>query len=231
MEVPEMFETLESRRLFSVLVDASNTTVGNTGALTIKGGNVDNNFQIIEENGLVTVTDNTDASVTQFAGVTSIKIWGNSGRDQITYIGNSIGAVIMGNNGADTLMVGDKGTGASSIDGGEGDDVLITFISHNTTLNGGSGNDYLAVNEGADVNLAEFDYLNAQSVIQCSSGNDQVFTWSGFNTINGGSGGDTLVTILYHVGDIDGPLVSLSNNTYINVEQVLTGISPNPIPA
>ena len=88
----------------------------------------------------------------------------------------SIGQVITGGNGNDTL----NGTaGDDTISGGNGNDV-INAADGNDTVSGGSGNDTINGGPGNDT-------------INGGDGNDRIDGGTGDNTLTGGSGNDTFV--------------------------------------
>ena len=88
----------------------------------------------------------------------------------------SIGQVITGGNGNDTL----NGTaGDDTISGGNGNDV-INAGDGNDTVSGGSGNDTINGGPGNDT-------------INGGDGNDRIDGGTGDNTLTGGSGNDTFV--------------------------------------
>ncbi len=199
-----MIERLEGRRLLAF------TAMLNNGNLDIKGGTGSNDLQVLENNGHVTVFDNTTntSPSAEFDGVTGIKITGNTGNDTILYRGNTVGAVVRGNSGSDTITVRDEGTGSSDIDGESGNDNLIVVIGHRTHVTGGSGDDIIQISTGAvNGNPDMLDFANAETIIFAGSGNDTITIWDGKNTVNGGSGYD----VVYDNG---------GTNTYTNVEVV-----------
>jgi Ca2+-binding RTX toxin-like protein len=209
-----MFELLESRRMLSF---TANVNGGST--LSIKGGTSDNNLLIVENNGHVHVTDHTTGAEADFNGITALNVMGNTGNDTINFVGNSVGINLNGDSGDDQLVVGDEGTGSSMVDGGAGNDLVYSTVSHHTTLTGGSGDDFIAINGAVDVDPNAFDYINAETIVVAGSGNDIIQVWAGKNTINAGAGNDELIIIRE----------GLSTNTVSKVE--MTTVSNPPLPA
>ena len=191
-----MFESLETRRLLAVNVDATG------GVLTITGDKADNIINVTENLGAVHVETSSlpEGTITEqdFTGITAIKIIGAAGDDQIFYTGNSVGADIQGDNvsgnggdaggkGQDVISVDDEGTGSSTVNGGIGDDVITVLRGNNTHVNGGVGDDQIFINTSGD---------NTGSVIaDGDQGKDTFTVYAGTNTIDGGQGKDTLIEL------------------------------------
>jgi Ca2+-binding RTX toxin-like protein len=205
-----MLESLESRRLLSVSASLSN------GNLQVKASGGDADIAVEEtlgSPGSFTVTDNTTnpSTVQSFSGVSSVALWGNTGADRLLFRGYTVGASVRGNNNNDIISVDDAGTGTSTVDGESDDDLIAVIRAHNTTVTGGSGNDFIVINswnsdpsgEG-NVNLD-----NASAYVVAGSGNDIIKLVDGKATVNGGSGIDELIL----TAQSDGV-------TYTNVETV-----------
>jgi len=205
----KLIESLEARRLLAFSASQSG------GNLIVSSGGSNEEMHVVEDNGSVHVYGADFSNEQFFNGVTGIDIRGNTGNDTIFYEGNTVGAVIKGNAGADHISVIDKGTGASNVSG-DADNDQITLVVANTsggktTLDGGSGDDAIFVNTGYSVDPNLYNYASAQCLVICSSGADTVSTYAGTTTVNGGSGSDTVIEFTG-----SGP------NTYINVEFVVT---------
>jgi Ca2+-binding RTX toxin-like protein len=199
-----MIEQLEGRRLLAFTATLSN------GSLNIRGAGDSNDLQVVENQGQVTIIDNSTNSSPSalFNGVTGIQLWGNTGNDKLLYRGNSIGANIRSNSGADEITVRDEGTGSSDVDGEADNDNIIVVIGHGTHVSGGSGDDTIQVSTGAINNNPDMlNFANAETIVLAGSGNDTITIWDGQNTINGGAGYD----VVYANG---------GNNTYTKVEVV-----------
>ena len=206
-----LIENLEARRLLAFTATLSN------GNLQVKTSSAGDRVAVHEDSGSVHVfnTDvNEDPNGSQdqfFSGVTSISFWGGTGNDTLDYKGNTIGAQIRGNAGADEIFVEDRGTGSSDVDGESDNDNIIVVHSHKTTVTGGSGNDTIQVNTGYTVDPDEYpDYISAETLVIAGSGDDVIITQAGRTTINGGAGDDIVV-------DAGG---AATTNTYIKVETV-----------
>src|SRR3954454_11695442 len=132
-----MIETLESRRLLAASVGFAGgvVTVTATSAETIN---------VVENTGGVHVE--AGANQYNFAGATAVHINGSSKNDVIFYTGNTIGAVINGNDGNDNISVDDEGTGSSTANGGKGNDSITIIHGNNTNAIGGDGDDQFYVN-------------------------------------------------------------------------------------
>ncbi len=118
--------------------------------LTITGTNFDDLVSISTATNITVAVNGITADFTP-AQVTAIIVNGNDGSDTITM--NSLPAGIAftanGNNDNDVLSVSAAFTGATRLNGGNGDDIL-TGGSGNDTLIGGAGNDRLAGGLGND---------------------------------------------------------------------------------
>src|SRR5688572_23288841 len=99
-----MFQLLESRRFLSSAVSVSQSG----GALEVTAGADGSVITIVENNHNVFVEDNGVQIYNSGATViNSVKVTGQAKMDQIFYTGNTVGAVIRGNGGNDSLTVRD----------------------------------------------------------------------------------------------------------------------------
>ena len=230
-----MFENLEPRRLF-----AATLTVSPAGVLTVNGNGANDIISVREDQGAVHV-EYVDAAnnfvSTDLTAINAININGGGGADSLSYTGNSIGAVIHGDNqtggsqggakndgvsgkgdggaGSDTISVSDDGTGSYSISGDNGDDSLTVLHGNNTLLLGGSGNDFIYVNSAGS---------GGSVMVDGESGSDTITIYSGVNTVNGGNGKDTvLIDVPPGPGDQNfGGSADPSLQTLLHVEKVFT---------
>lgn len=175
-----MFEMLESRSLLSTV-----SVVG--GALTVNGTDGDDLITVVENSGTVHVEyfDAGNQFQTQdLAGITSIDIVGGGGSDALFFTGNSIGAQMLGDGGAETSHP--NGKGHTFVNNGEG------HTSH------GNGNGY-----GHNHGLAAGDFITVAdtgtgaSLIDGEGGDDTVTLLVGNTTglstyIAGGDGNDAI---------------------------------------
>lgn len=177
-----MFESLETRKLLSGTVNASQSG----GALSVTGGSGDTIINVLENAGNVKV-ENVAAGTSQvFAGVTSIKITGQAKNDTIFYTGNTIGAVINGNGGDDFIVVSDTGTGSTYASGDGGSDDIVIQYANNTTIVGDGGSDQLYVQASVGV---------GETWIYGLGGSDIITVEAGINHIDGGGGKDILIDV------------------------------------
>jgi Ca2+-binding RTX toxin-like protein len=197
--------------------DAENTLDGGVGADTLAGGKgndtylVDNAGDKITEiagtgNGFIdTVKAGITFSIAPFANVENLTL---TGSDDITGTGNTLGNLILGNAGKNTLSGGDGndtlqdlaangGDSNDTLQGGKGDDVLQDDMGDNS-LDGGDGNDVLqTTGTGNDTLLGG----NGDDVLQDSggtntldggAGNDKLTAGAGNDILLGGDGNDTI---------------------------------------
>ena len=128
---PALIEQLDPRRLYTAV-----TITGTSAADTIN----------LSSNG-TTLTAVVNGTTSTFTKVTSIAVNGGGGGDHIELATNvTLGAVIAGNAGYDTII---GGSGNDTINGDAGDD-YIDGEAGNDSLNGGDGNDTLLGKSGAD---------------------------------------------------------------------------------
>jgi Ca2+-binding RTX toxin-like protein len=174
-----VFEPLESRRMYSVSANSAG------GVLTVTGDNAPNTITVSRDvagnllvnNGAVAIT----GSPANVGTITSINVSGLDGNDNIS-LDETNGALpaasISGGNGNDTIT---GGSGADVLNGDAGNDVLFGKAGADT-LNGGDGNDSLTGGTGTDQ-------------INGNAGNDTMI-WNngdGSDTNEGGDGIDTTV--------------------------------------
>ncbi len=206
------FDSLEPRRLLSSTLNGSVLNINGTA------GNDTIDVTIVNPGSggpdyLVKVTGDADAMF-PVANVTVFDIAGGDGNDSITVASNiSIGAVMHGDNGNDTLLGGgggddmhgdddddllDGGLGGDTLDGGTGIDTLdyrSRTAALNITLDG-------VQNDGVSGELDEVD--STIDIIYGGSGNDRIDAtgspansraWygnAGNDTLIGADGGDRL---------------------------------------
>jgi Ca2+-binding RTX toxin-like protein len=165
-----MFDTLETRRLMSVSLNAA------THVLTIQGTAGYDAITVDVADGKVKVTDNGVQSSFAKAGVAKVVAFGKAGNDFITLtpnvfipselhsgtVGDPNGDKLQGGSGKDAIFLEDV---AADGNGGAGDDALVVFGDSNIAR-GQAGNDTIKLTgEG---------------------------TYSGDNGFNGGPGVDTI---------------------------------------
>lgn len=140
--------------------------------------------------------------------VNGLTIIGGSGRDSVTLdasLADFAGTLtILGNGGNDTLNASAVAF-AVSLDGGDGNDVLIGGAGVDS-LNGGNGNDLLTGGDGNDLLLGsvgkdtirglagddEIDGGLGDDSLQGADGNDEIHGGAGKDVVDGGNGDDCL---------------------------------------
>ncbi|MEZ5841016.1 MAG: cadherin domain-containing protein [Hyphomicrobiales bacterium] len=124
------------------------------------------------------------------------ELHGGAGND--TLIGTVPGDVLYGDDGNDTFLV----TGAATISGGDGLDVILGSIGDdifalldNTIemIDGGAGVDTVAGTGGDDVIDLAGTLLNGVELIDAGAGDDTIIGSAGSDTIEGGAGSDHVV--------------------------------------
>lgn len=171
-----MIESLEDRRLMA-------TTVAFVGGVVFVTANSAATINVVENSGAVHV--DADANSYDFAGATAVNVNGSNKNDLIFYTGNTIGAVVNGNDGNDNISVDDEGTGSSAANGGKGNDSITVIHGNNTNVNAGDGDDQVYVNtDGSSTSSA---------IVDLGGGKDSVTTYGGSLAANGGAGKDTLI--------------------------------------
>lgn len=159
------FESLESRRMMSVSLNAT------TGLLTVTGRSVSDTLTVMPKTvagqSYLEVSDNGVKTSYLLASVKTIRLIGNAGNDTLI-VGSTITrpAILDGGEGKDVLTAGG---GRDFLYGGDGDDSLYGG-GDNDALYGGNGNDNL----------------------YGQGGSDQLFGGAGNDNLNGGDQGDTL---------------------------------------
>lgn len=140
------------------------------------------------------------------------RAWGGAGDDTIAISSITVGALIYGGSGNDTLQMGDAddtGHGGDNDDvlyGNRGNDMLYGGLG-NDTLYGGQGGDLLSGGEGADTLAATDDgiYTPGDYTGDLAMKNDTLFGGAGNDALTsnrdghhlyGGSGSDTLTVTL-----------------------------------
>lgn len=114
-----------------------------------------------------------------------------------TYTGVSRIVVPDAGSGNDTVQIMDGVLADADINGGKGDDMLIVLSSGTVTLNGGAGNDQLITAGGNDTVYGgagddEISTQGGNDTIYGGGGNDTITTSSGLNQIFGESGLDLI---------------------------------------
>jgi len=153
-----MFETLEKRLMFATTAALATVTFDGTGTLTVMGTSSADTIKVTEYNSSVTVVSGSKTLGT-WPSVKTIVIHGGASNDSITFSGNTRGAVVYGDDGADTIYVTDPpvATGTSMpysiVYGGYGNDKITVYNGVNTTVYGEAGTDTIAVSAGTGVQV------------------------------------------------------------------------------
>ncbi|QCO55847.1 hypothetical protein EOK75_08875 [Pseudorhodobacter turbinis] len=167
--------------------DGADLLYGGIGKDTLSGGAGDNEIYGGEGDDYVASSHATSGNDTIYGGdgndiiytgSGSDVVYGGDGRDSIYLAGGENTAY--GGEGNDRITTSDT-SGASSIDGGAGDDVISTHngINNADTIAGGEGNDSIVSHDGDDI-------------VDAGAGNDTVLAGSGDDTVDGGDGDDEL---------------------------------------
>ena len=180
-----MFDTLESRRLFSIAVV--------DGTLTIRGTTANEKLYVAWKKTSATtwdmrVFDGRKRESWSYSGHNSwdqISIYGGNGNDYMSATATLSGFTNTFEPPVTILMNG--GAGNDRLHGGEGDDYML----------GGSGNDFLFGHGGDDQMFGEFgrdslDGGDGNDSILGEDGNDSVTGDTGDDVISGGDGNDLL---------------------------------------
>ncbi len=159
-----------------------------TGTLTITGDSADDTIRVWSSNGNIYINGyNPGTGALSAASVKWIIARGGGGDDTIDLSGvhaanfphlESDSVKIYGEDGNDTLT---GSAFACKVDGGNGDDRLVSGIGDDT-LDGGPGDDILLGYHGNDR-------------LWGGSGNDTLWGGGGNNVLDGGPGNDTLTLI------------------------------------
>ncbi|WP_077037069.1 calcium-binding protein, partial [Pelomonas sp. KK5] len=164
--------------------DGNDTVYGGAGADTLYGGRGNDTIYGHYASGLAAQPADDNASDFIYGEQGDDELHGNGGDD---YIDGGFGADrIFGEAGNDELHQG-YGQGGS-IDGGDGDDLLVGSDDGADTLLGGAGNDRLQ-------GLAGNDQLNGgdgQDVLEGGAGDDLLEGGAGADLMVGGAGNDRL---------------------------------------
>ena len=182
-----------------------NVTPAASARIQIIGTEGDDRIQLVEENGVLTVTVNgvtqiftglsgaavSAQGVTQTsAGVQGIDVFGLGGNDRIILKGLTIPVLVDAGDGNDRVDAsGVKAVGVTLL-GGAGNDVLKGGAGADV-IDGGPGNDRIIGNGGNDT-------------LRGGEGND-IFVWhdgDGNDSIDGGGGTDTVKVELGDKGDV-----------------------------
>ena len=151
------------------------------GALTVVGTKGDDNIQVQvavggAHAGELQVDVNGDQSFFTVAQVSSIRISGLNGNDQITVDDNVlVNATINGGNGNDTIK---GGAGNDTIHGGNGNDTIDGSIGNDIVF-GDQGNDSIHAGEGDDT-------------VHGNQGNDRIWGGDGNDSLYGDNGNDDI---------------------------------------
>jgi 3-phytase len=175
-----MMEKLEYRKFLAAV------SVGvNGGVMTVTGGSKADNITVTEFGGNVTVFNGVTGATFIASGIHAISINGKGGNDQIFYTGDSVGAVIHGDSGNDSLTVDDEGTGSSNAIGDSGDDSIVVLHGNQTSVAGSDGNDTIYLNTA---------FTGGSTVASGGAGNDVITIYDGTNNVTGDNGNDVFIT-------------------------------------
>ncbi len=185
------------------------TDAGFWAALTIDGNStldvsdLDEEIQVTLTANSITFTNTDDGTVTTYtdtdlAGGSFSQIVEYTGNDGDSNISGSVGlnsSGYVGGEGDDTFV--DDGTLGGTLDGGDGDDVLIGGTGSNNIdggrgndiLRGGSGNNNLSGGRGRDTLFAE----DGSGNLDGGGGRDTIFAGENTTFVQGGGGVDTLI--------------------------------------
>lgn len=174
-----MFESLESRRLMSVVLQANGVldAVATSGADAVSA----------------TMTSATDLRVTvnghvhDFAAsaIKGVEIHLGAGADVCQTI-SVIPTTVFGGAGDDHIT--DSGDGGNVLWGGPGDDVIDVANTGNDVVHGGAGNDSIT---GADMR-GPIPFVSLVMVISTTARSSTLIGGAGNDTILAGTGGDVL---------------------------------------
>ncbi|MBI3464797.1 MAG: peptidylprolyl isomerase [Planctomycetes bacterium] len=162
------------------------------GVLRIRGGTEDNNIDVSlspDDNSLLVTKDGGPVQTIPLASVHLIRIRGEEGDDTIT-IGNDVqvAARISGGAGNDTIT----GGGANDIIKGGDDDDSLSGGDGDDQINGGLGDDELSGDAGNDRLRGGPNLLDLDSSGQLPSDSDTLSGGEGNDRLNGGDDDDTL---------------------------------------
>jgi Ca2+-binding RTX toxin-like protein len=152
-----MFEALEDRRLFAVLVGTELRVFGTGGNDTLRVSQQDPATIRVEENGVVTLFADGSVNTIRMNVTAALLTTGTAGNDVVQVVGAGLTEPVtaFGGVGNDTLVGGDGSdtlrgeAGNDSLTGGLGSDFLDGGDGTNTH-NGGDGADVMTGGLGAD---------------------------------------------------------------------------------
>ena len=192
----------------------ANTITGNSGANVLDGGAgidsliggagndtyvVDNILDIVTETDANTLTGGIDLvrssdTYTLSGNVENLSLTGGS---NINATGNALANTITGNSGDNSI---DGGLGADTLIGAAGNDTLVWNGSVNSSLDGGSENDWVSSDFGVVLTNAPFTnieniLLTGTAAINATGTTDTntITGNSGDNILDGNGGADTLI--------------------------------------
>ncbi|WP_050527083.1 Hint domain-containing protein [Pseudorhodobacter aquimaris] len=168
--------------------DGADFLYGGIGKDTLSGGAGDNVLYGGDGDDYVASSHTTSGNDTIYGGLGndilytgsgSDLVYGGDGNDTIYLAGDENTA--FGGDGDDRITTSDA-SGASSIDGGAGNDVISTHdgLNNADTITGGEGNDSIVSHDGNDS-------------IDGGTGSDTILAGSGDDTVDGGDGNDEII--------------------------------------
>ena len=181
-----MFESLESRRLLSVVLNGS--------VLNVAGSEKADVVTVAREGENVVVVENGQSHTFPAAGL-SLSVDTAGGNDRVT-LGDGLGLTgisVMGGDGNDVLVAGSDavtlngGAGNDRLTGGAGGDRLLGGDGSDR-LSGGAGDDNLVGHEGHD----RVSGGDGADLIYGNAGNDRIDAEGGADYLDGGPGNDVL---------------------------------------
>ncbi len=209
MNTRSQFESLESRKYFSVSASFSSST----HVLTVLGDSANNTITVSRDVGGKIFVNGGAVAIAggpaTIANTTVIKVLGQDGNDTIT-LDETNGALpaasLIGGNGNDTLT---GGSGNDHLFGESGSDSLLGK-GGNDSLFGGGDNDTLLGGVGNDSASGE-------------SGND-LLIWNPGEGSDINEGGDGIDTVEVNGGAVDENFTAVANGTRVRFDRV----SPAP---
>jgi Ca2+-binding RTX toxin-like protein len=208
----------EGRHVYTVNQGYQTYTDLTTGVYNVFNYGNNGNGVTLETDTLTSIENVTGSSGADYivgnAGVNVINtgegsdvVLAGAGDDRLSALGNTRGAILLAQDGADRVT---GGSGGDRISGGAGNDILNgnsgnDFIegdsglyrtgsslystdTGNDTLYGGDGNDTLFGGFGDDISFGD-------------AGNDFLFDYAGTNTLTGGAGADIFCYDIIDFGD------------------------------
>lgn len=192
-------------------VDSSGNVIGGGNGNGNDNGNGNGNGnngadtgQTVSGTETVTLTANSDDTVTGGSGNDTITLSGGAEAGDTVDLGGGIDSLVL-DNGGNTLTIGNT----ESVTGGSGDDVLTFTGNVNVTVNGGAGNDTIETKNGDDILIGGLgsDILSGgsgQDIFRYEAANEGGDTINGFNKAQDGL--QFLQTAFNGDGDNDGVL-------------------------